>query len=596
MLAVVAVLLATLLIPLYGQSADFYPLELVRPGQTGYGKTVFEGTQIETFEVEILGVLKNVRPKQNLILARLSGERVERTGIFSGMSGSPVYIDDKMAGAIAYTWEFSKEPIAGITPIYEIIEIFKEKPEVGIRNSARRELRKIYQTTSLTPPEVLQEFPLDASSYGGRHHGRLRPIVTPVSLSGFSPRAIEPFLRQFEAMGLSPALGIGSAQIDKYQDRPLQPGSAISVQLVRGDLDVGVSGTATLVSGNKVYAFGHPFLRIGYTDMPLNKAAVLTIIPSLSISRRVSATTEFVGSIKQDRNTGILGVTGEQPKLIPVRLRLKTSRNEVNEYNYEVVTDSFLTPFLTALTVQNIIVSSERAVGGQTLQVRCRISVQGQPEINFENSISALINTSNAAALAAASPVAFLLNSGFDDLVMEKIDLDIRAVEETRQASLENVWQDKLEARAGEEIHLTVFLRKPNGETLVEKYPVKLPEDVGNGPLDIMVGDGLSLTKMDQELEPGEFVPHNLHQLIRAINNLKKNDRLYIRLFRDEPGAIIGGEVLPDLPPSLLSLYHSAKTSGDVKSLKKVVYAEYELPGTNFVVSGQRVIRVNVKN
>ena len=596
MLATVAVLLATLLIPLYGQSADFYPLELVKPGQNGYGKTVFEGTQIETFEVEILGVLKNVRPKQNLILARLSGERVEKTGIFSGMSGSPVYIDDKMAGAVAYTWEFSKEPIAGITPIYEIIEIFKEKPEVGIKNSARRKLRKIYQTTSLTSPEVLQEFTLDVSSYGGRDHGRLRPIGTPVSLSGFSPRAIEPFLRQFEAMGLSPALGIGIAQIDKYQDSPLQPGSAISVQLVRGDMDVGVSGTATLVSGNKVYAFGHPFLRIGYTDMPLNKAAVLTIIPSLSISRRISATTEFVGSIKQDRTTGILGVTGEQPKLIPVSLRLQTSRNKVNEYNYEVVTDSFLTPFLTALTVQNIILSSERELGGQTLQVRCRISVQGQPEINFENSISALINTSSAAALAAASPVAFLLNSGFDDLVMEKIDLDVRAVEQTRQASLENVWQDKLEARAGEELHLTVFLRKPNGETLVEKYPVKLPEDVGNGPLDIMVGDGLSLSKMDQELEPGEFVPQNLHQLIRAINNLKKNDRLYIRMFRDEPGAIIGGEVLPDLPPSLLSLYRSAKTSGDVKSLKKVVYAEYELPGTNFVVSGQRVVRVNVKN
>lgn len=578
-----------------GQSAEFYPLELVKPGQKGFGKTVFEGTKIETFDVEIIGVLQNVGPKQNLILARLSGDRISKTGVFAGMSGSPVYLDDRMVGAVAYAFPFAKEAIAGITPIYEIIDIFKEKPEARM-GVARRHPRKMYRVAQWSAPEALREFPVDASLYDVTAYGNLRPIRTPLNLSGFSPEAIRAFAGQFEALGLVPVRGMGTGRVEGYDNVPLQAGSSISVQLVRGDMDVSASGTLTHVSGNKVYAFGHPLLRIGYTDMPLNKAAVLTVISSLMSSEKISATMEFVGAIRQDRATGIMGVTGEQPKLIPVRLRLLTSRKEIKEFNYEVVTDNLLTPLLMTFTVHNSIISSERAIGGQTLQVKCKIQVKGHPEVSFENSVSALASTPVIAALAAASPVNFLLNSGFEDLVMERVDLEISAVEQTREAILDKVWQDKLEARPGEEVNVTVFLRRPNGETVAEKYPVKIPDEVVPGLLNILVGDGISLDKFDESEDPGEFVPENLPQLIRAINNLKKNDRLYILLYREQPGAVIGGEGLPSLPPSLLALYNSQKTAGDVKAIKKVLYAEYELPPTDSVLSGQKVIKVNVRN
>lgn len=578
-----------------GQSAEFYPLELVKPGQKGFGKTVFEGTKIETFDVEIIGVLQNVGPKQNLILARLSGDRISKTGVFAGMSGSPVYLDDRMVGAVAYAFPFAKEAIAGITPIYEIIDIFKEKPEARM-GVARRHPRKMYRVAQWSAPEALREFPVDASLYDVTAYGNLRPIRTPLNLAGFSPEAIRAFAGQFEALGLVPVRGMGTGRVEGYDNVPLQAGSSISVQLVRGDMDVSASGTLTHVSGNKVYAFGHPLLRIGYTDMPLNKAAVLTVISSLMSSEKISATMEFVGAIRQDRATGIMGVTGEQPKLIPVRLRLFTSRKEIKEFNYEVVTDNLLTPLLMTFTVHNSIISSERAIGGQTLQVKCKIQVKGHPEVSFENSVSALVSTPVIAALAAASPVNFLLNSGFEDLVMERVDLEISAVEQTREAILDKVWQDKLEARPGEEVNVTVFLRRPNGETVAEKYPVKIPDEVVPGLLNILVGDGISLDKFDESEDPGEFVPENLPQLIRAINNLKKNDRLYILLYREQPGAVIGGEGLPSLPPSLLALYNSQKTAGDVKAIKKVLYAEYELPPTDSVLSGQKVIKVNVKN
>ena len=581
------------------QSSEFYPIGSIKPGQRGYGKTVFEGTRAERFEVEILGVLKNVGPKQDLILARLSGDRIDRTGIFAGMSGSPVYIDDRLIGAVAYSFPFAKEPIAGITPIRETIDIFKEKPGVRPRRAGRVNPYELYQMansplarSSFAWPEA----PLGLSlSPGGQTQTKLQPIATPLNLSSFSSQTITTFSPQLRALGLVPVQGMGSAKVEDYEDTPLEAGSTIAVQLVRGDMDLSAAGTATYIQGRRIYAFGHPFLSIGYTDLPLSKATVLTIIPSFRTSEKISTTTELVGSIKQDRATGIMGVTGEQPTLIPVSLQLRTSRGELRELRYEVVTDRFLTPFLMALTVHNSIVSSERTIGEQTLRVKTTISVRGQPDVNFENSVSELANTSVLAALAASAPVNFLFRSGFEDLEMEEIRIEISAVEQSRVAVLEKIWQDKLEVKAGEEINLTVFLRKFNGELQVDKYPVKIPEEIQPGPIKLMVSDGLSLGKADAESGMGGFVPQNLRQLIKAINHLKKNDRLYVRLYRNQLGAVVAGERLPNLPPSMLALYNSRKTSGDVKPIDRVVYVEHELDATDFVLKGQQEITIDIK-
>jgi hypothetical protein len=580
---------------LFAQSPAFFPLDQVKPGLKGYGKTVFEGNQVERFDFEVLGVLKNVGPKQDMILARLIGDKVDRTGVFAGMSGTPVYIDDKLVGAIAAAFPFSKEPIAGITPIQQMVDIFKERPTGPTPTSDV----KVDPRKWLKPTDMAQLLPpgLAASYSAGSvpSASSFRQIATPLNLSGFSSAVVAQFTPQLRALGFEPVSGIGGMAADPTDDARLEPGSTVAVQLVTGDMDVSATGTVTHVSGNNVYAFGHPFLSIGFTDLPMSKASVITVIPDMNVSMKVAATTRPVGTIKQDRATGIMGIMGEKPHMIPVHLQLKTSRNELKELDYQIVNDTFLTPFLMAFTVQNGIVSSERAIGGQTLQIKCSITVKGQPEILFENSVSDLASSTAFAAIAAASPVHFLLNSGFDNLVMEKINIEINAVEQTREAILEKVWQDKLEARPGDEVNLTVFLRKPNGDIVTDQYPVKIPEDIPPGPLKMMIGDGTSFEKSDAESEM-DFVPATLRQLVRAINNLKKNDRLYIRLFRDQPGALIDGEALPDLPPSLLALYKSEKTSGDVKTINKVIYVEHELTPTNFVLSGQKVIKVNIKS
>lgn len=591
-------LLAVFFTPLLGQSADFFPLDQVKSGLKGVGRTVFEGEKIEEFKVEILGVLQNIAPERNLILARLSSRKLERTGVFAGMSGSPVYIQGKLVGAVAYSFPYSKEPIAGITPIQEIVDIFKEKPGARFRLSRKRSPLKMYRVRSLadilqgvggsTPPSGMAWQPFEGSR-------TLSPIATPLSLSGLSPQTLQAFGTSLQAMGLVPVRALGSARAEGQSHVPLQAGSTVTVQLIRGDIDASAAGTATYIGGNRIYAFGHPFMGVGYTDMPLNKGSVLTIIPSLASSQKVTATTEFIGSIRQDRATGILGVGGEEPTLIPIQVSLLTSRNERKQFHFEVVTDPLLSPFLTTLVVFNSISSSERTLGGQTLQVRCTISIKGQNDVNFEDGISDLANTTVAAALAAAAPVNFLLNSGFEEVEMEKVAVDITAVEQTRRAALEKVWVDKREVAAGDEVNLTVFLRKANGESLVEKYPVKIPEEVAPGPLKILVGEGLSVSKADEEDEDEDFVPENLPQLIRAINNLKKNNRLYIRLYRSRAGAVVGGEGLPGLPPSMLELYSSGRTGGATRPIRHVVYAEHELPATSFVLEGRQIIEVIVK-
>ena len=602
--AILQSLLAGILLagPAGAQSTELYPLEKVRPGQKGYGKTVFQGNRVEKFDVEILGVLEKFEPRRNLILVRVSGGQLDRTGVFAGMSGSPVYIEDKLVGAVAYSFPFAKEPIAGVTPIQETVDVFKEIHPLRAPPAPERPRTEILLESAhlklpdYLPPFAPLEFEAELPGLARVSAFRLTRIATPVNASGFSATAVDDFRETFRRLGLVPVQGAGGGRTSDFSQAPLEPGSSINVELARGDVSLSASGTVTHISGNKIYAFGHPFLNLGYTDMPMNQAAVLTIIPQLNTSHKVAATTRLVGAVKQDRATGIMGVSGSEARLIPVHLRVRTSRNEDREYAYETIRDSFLTPFVLTFSVYSSLISSEKGLGGQTLRIKSTVSIAEHPEVVFENNIARSSNNPVAAAVAAAAPAHLLLNSGFEQLEVERVGIEIEAVEQIWEATLEKVWQDKLEARPGEEVNLTVFLRKFNGETMVEKFPVKIPDDIVPGPLKIMIGDGLSLAKSDAESSQGRFIPENVRQLVRAINNLKKNDRLYVRLFRDRPSTVVDGERLSDLPPSFLALYTSRKTSGDVRAVDRAVYVEHELQATEYVLQGQRVIQVEVKS
>ena len=581
---------ALLVVEGLAQQPSFLSICQIKPGMSGTGKTTFEKVAIEEFQVEILGILENVRPGRNLILSRLKGPRVEKTGVFSGMSGSPVYIDGKLIGAVAFSFPFSKEPIAGITPIHEMLEVF-ESPSTPAQWSSSRsfsdrsdDLGRMKRVAA-----VSHRIALELNQVGLA--GELEPILTPLSLSGFDPAVVRFFESDLRSLGLQPTLGISSWS-DDFGDAPVAPGATLVAQLVRGDLEIGAAGTITHVDGARVYAFGHPFLGTGFTDMPMATGAVMTVISSLSTSQKVTAVDNLVGSIKQDRDTGILGLLGENSRMLPLSIRLHTSREGVREINVELVRGSFLTPLLANFAVFNSLISSERSTGPQTFRVETKIRVTGQPEVTYSRNASQMTE----AAVTVGGVLDLLMNTGFDDVPVESVNVEIQAVEEELAARLEQVWVDRHEVRAGEKVKLSMVLRRDNGKAILQEYELQIPEGLKEGPIQVLVGEGVSLARSEAaSKDAGQFIPQTVYQLVRAINNLKKNDRLYVRLFREQPGVVLAGEGLPMLPPSMLEIHRSKRTTGAARPLHNVVYFERELAAGDLVLEGIKTIQLIVK-
>lgn len=582
-----------------------FPLEDIRAGMKGTARTVFSGSDTQEFNVEILGVLPGFPgPRQSAIIGKLSGSNVEKTGVFAGMSGSPVYIDGKIVGAIAFSFPFSKEPIAGITPIKQMIDIFnqgaendKAKPKEP-RPVSFAQLAGTDWKPNLPKPAVSSVSLLAPVSAGSPLlpliGQQMTPIATPLVFSGISQESLSMFAPQLVANGLLPVSGVGgSAAITPMAEvngNTFPPGSSISVQLVRGDYSLAAAGTVTMRDGDRIYAFGHPFLSLGASDMPMSESSVVTVIANVNNSFKLAVPGQMVGAISQDRASGIYGLLKRAPKMIPVKVNLHTSRDRTETYSYEVVSDSFLTPILLNITIFNTITSSERVLGESTITVKGQIKVKGQEIIEIDRRFSANGSLVQAAGSIAA-PVASLLTSGFDDVQLDGITLDISSSETKYAGTLERITLDRTEVRRGEKVEIQAYVRTESGKQFVQRIPVQVPEDAALGQLLVFVGDGGAL----QEGSPAKsFVPQDLSQLVRAINTVKKSDRLYVKLFRITNGAVIGTSELPSLPPSMVATLNSDRTSGGYTPTVLSPVYEMELPPAEFVISGQQLIAIDV--
>ncbi len=585
----------------------FYDVEDLQPGMKGVGKTCFQGSKPEEFQVEILGVLRGVSPGTDAILARLSGSQLDRTGVFEGMSGSPVFIDGKLLGAIAFSFSFSKETIAGIIPIKQMVGAFTEAGDPSWGPAAILKKSTLWEHHLQTPGDtdnfrVLAKIPYHeqsqlSSAFMGSHS--LVPIATPVSLAGFSPRTLQVFTPEFQAMGLSILQGIGKAGLKANtatSTDTLEPGSNLIVSLVRGDLDVSAGGTVTYIDGDRLYAFGHSLLNLGFTELPMHNGRTITVFPSLQSSFKILEIGDPIGAVRQDRGTGIFGIIGQRPTMVPLRTRLTTSRGAKKNLNYEIVRDRYLTGVLINLTVYNTIVASERVAGVQTLKVKGRISIKGENPVEIENRFSSDSDALARASLSIAAPVEFLMTAGYQHLEIENIDLDISVQENDRSALLDSIRSDRTELRAGETINIDISYKKTNGEVLKDSYPVKIPEGISPGPLTMLVADGTRIMAIETQEHGDELIPRDLSQLIKFINNIRRNDRLYVRFYRQEPGAVVRGEGMPGLPPSILSILKSVRNTGGMIPINTSPFREYQLPETDYIVSGSKALTLLIKS
>ena len=610
-IGVLLLVVSGLVAGLPAQSKTF-PVSELKPGMVATGRTVFQGDQLEEFKAHILGVLHNsIGPRRDLILARLEGGPLANTGVIAGMSGSPVYIDGRLVGAVSYSLgEFAKEPLAGITPIEEMIAdatlpdgqrraqvapalLTLPVTQEGLRDSLR-------QAFSWARP--FAESPADVSVIGTNTVNAgiatlLRPISTPISFSGFDARAIDPLVSAFRDLGFMPVLA-GAAQLGSQSSTasapsgsssaPLRPGDPIGVALMNGDLQVGATGTVTEVDGNRVYAFGHPFYGLGPTQFPMTRAHVITVLPSLSSSMKIASTGDVIGIVQQDRATTIAGTLGPGPSMIPISLTLNSERGTRKNFSIGIVNDQLFTPLLAYVAILNTLTSYERQNGVGTYTLKGAARVKNHSDVAFEDLFTG-DQPSTYAAASVVAPLNVLLRNAFEAVQFEGLNLEIEASETPRSATLERVWIDGTKAKPGAPVNLRILLRTYRGEEVTQSLPVQIPANA-RGSVSIMVTDAARLSQFEaRELQVQPLQTTGVPQMIRVLNSARKNNRLYVRLVTRDGGAVVKGEPLAALPSSVLAVMESDRNGGSFRPLQSALVGEWEITA-GYAVTGSKTL------
>ncbi|HEX2600006.1 MAG TPA: SpoIVB peptidase S55 [Terriglobales bacterium] len=561
-------------------------VDQIHTGMRGVAYTVFEGVKPEPMEVEVLGVLRNMNgPKGDLILIRLHGTKVEYTGVVAGMSGSPVYLDGKLAGALSFRiGEFSKEPIAGVTPIAEMLEINALDSSVPNNDSAAKQNPSMPVKTS-GPGEAA---PLqDIANY-------LKPIETPLVFSGFSEETIRRFAPQFASAGITPVLGAGSVSNVK-QPEPLQPGSAVSAILVRGDMDIAATCTVTYMDPERLLACGHPLLQYGMVDMPMTKAQILATLPSPMNAFKIVNATEPVGAFVQDRHTGIMGLFGRQPQMIPVTLNIHGGPAD-KQFHYEVLNNARLSPVAMMATVFNALRGMNEYGEETTYRLNGRISVNGYPDVALQNMYAPIDGSTPGAALVAMSlgdRFSRIFDNPYERPNIKGVQLDVDLVKERRFARLENVHTDVSEARPGDEITVEAVLRPYRGERIVRQVRVHVPTSTSKGPLRILVSDGETLDRFRRSA-PMLNRRFDLASTIALLNKEHYNNSLYVSLLEADPEAMVADKVMPTLPLSVMNVMEGMRGTQEMVVLGESSVNEASTP-LDYVVSGAQLLTVSIK-
>jgi hypothetical protein len=602
------VALAALSVLVVSAAPDRMPIDLVKPGMVGVGRTVFDGERIEEFNVQFIGVLRNViGPSRNLILARLEGGPLATTGVIAGMSGSPVYVDGRLVGAVSYSLgAFSKEPIAGITPIDEMVEAAAQPVRRPATVRAQLELPVTQASLaatlrrSFTLDRPFAESPADVqvlasgSSAVGSHVGpMLRPISTPLVLGGFAGDVADLLAGAFREVGFTPMSGVGGTSTSvPVSKRPLAPGDAVGVSLIDGDLSLGGTGTVTHVEDGRVYAFGHPFYNLGPTEFPMTRAYVHALLPSLMASSKLSTMGEVIGTFQQDRAVTIAGELGAGPSLIPINVALETGRGQKRTFSFKVVRDQLFTPVLAYAAVLNTLKSYEREFGAATFTVKGRALIRKHGEVNLEDLFTGE-SPSVGAATYVAAPLTFLLKNDYEPVEIDGIDIAIAASEEPRTASIERIWLDTTQVHPGRTVPLKILMRTYRGDEVTRTVPIDVPTSA-DGPLTIMVADGSRLAQWEQREARQSQQAQGVAQMVRALNKARKNNRVYVRLLGQDTGAVVSGEFMSSLPPSVLSVIEADRNGGQFVPLRTSTLGEWDIP-TDYAVSGARFLSVNVE-
>ncbi len=558
------------------------PLSEIRAGMQGYAYTIFTGDQIEKFDLEVLGILPNfLGPQQSIILVQLKGPKVEHTGVVAGMSGSPVYLDGKLAGALSLKLGvFTKEPIAGVTPIADVLKSPATQNN-STQNVTSQNATQFFPQTSL-PTQTsansannfsMQQLTLPSGS-------ALEPIETPLVFSGFDAAALRQFSSQLQSYGFVAAQGGTAAP--RPDDGQLKPGDMAGMVLVQGDASINSACTVTAVQADRVFLCGHPFLSLGDVQLPMARSRVVTTLSSDMASTKIVNIGGSIGTITGDHITAVTGKLGAAPALIPLDLTLSVAGAE-KQLHFELVNHPRLTPILVALTTFSGLTQNSFYGEGTTLHLSGAIHMKNHAPVQIENTFApgdALSPDGLPIALTMQSIFSRLFTNNFEVAGIERVSLKVESVPGRHSFTIESAWLEKGEAAPGETLRVRVLLRPYRGPARVEETTVRVPDQVTHGTmLRVLVSDADMLNRASRGF--AAVAPSGsagLDQLIALLNRERRNDRLYVGLFSPSPTMLWDDKELPNVPLSEINIVDGRPAPGSVQVLRESLSSESSIP------------------
>ena len=566
------------------------PLSEIKAGMTGEWHSVVSGTRIDRFPMEVVGIADNfIGPQRPVIICKGLDATNILTGPVAGMSGSPVFINGKLIGAYAYGFLLPKEQdLFGVTPIEQMLEVESNYPPTGITNFVRPMARL---NTDAADPQWLTAPAATASVPAlGVLQSAMKPLPTPLFVSGVSERVLKKFAPQLNALGLQVMqVPSGSAPLHSF-DTNLEPGSAVSGVLMSGDFDFAGTGTVTWKHGNRILAFGHPFLQNGPEEMPMAPAEIITVVQTYLESFKLPNIGPIVGSIYQDRLTGIAGEIGRKPDTTHVEIHLDAPGGKTRTFQGDMFQDQMFSPILSAIALLESIYATVEFETKQTIYMNTTLEVAGHEPVKLSDAASGddggfelAINQWELYESLLDNPCAFPN--------VKSLTFNVRMVDSVKASWLDSLNLDRNEAKAGSTIHAVIGLRNYHGAPSVISVSVPIPVDLRASQVQLFVGDADAAQQMD-ELPP--VPPQTLDQVLDRLRRTRSHQDICVKLVENTPGVAVEGQNLPDLPPSVVAQFASPNASMERATLNRITLWETNFPVAG-TFSGEMTLPVRIK-
>lgn len=559
----------------------------VKPGMKGYGLTVFEGAKIEKFDVEIVGVIYDRQPRSDMILARIAGGPIEVAGVIAGMSGSPIYIDGRIIGALAYSWAFSKVAIAGITPIEEMLRIYDFEERGKGKMTSRSDGSDSggwarHASLNLEIPTVTSDAVV------------MKPIMTPMVFSGFSKGTIDVLRPQLEGWGITPMIGGSSVGQSQDAEATLEEGAAVAIHLIRGDMNAAAIGTVTVVDDGKVLAFGHPFMQAGPMELPMSTAYIHTILPNMVQSTKVGSSLTAVGAATQDRAAGVGGRIGAVPDMAPVKLSVRgPGENSLEDYNFEIARNRRLLPSLLVAALRDSFGQASSAAGDYSAKIHYEIKLENYPKIINNDFISGERGFPFITGFGLYQDLTALLNNQYADVRIESISMDVEVNEAVELAQIVGIRALKDTLQPGEELDLRIILKPFMKDSINKPVTITIPDHIVEGQAFAHISAGPNTLAFEAARAPHRFRPADMAGLVELIDEDYPGNRIDVRLLVADPGMVVDGREMAALPSSVISVIAKSMDREPVGVTRASVLFEKNI-FMDFEVEGAVIIPITI--